>query len=278
MNKLIELYNINSPSMLEQDMQFYITVELSKIRNVRFYSDKIGNIYAIKGKSKRYPCIVSHMDEVHSINPNKKVIYGEDDDMIFGFDFVKNDFTGIGVDDKNGIWICLKALEILPTLKCVFFVGEEIGCVGSSKVSMNFFNNCRYVIQCDKRNGGDFVTSTGFTELCDKEFYHACTPEKFGYKEATGIMTDVMILKQKGLNVACCNLSCGYYKPHCKDEYTLIPELENCLNFVLHICNTVPRHSHQHISYKTYFEDNYYTNYISDYYNKYFDDFKNFKI
>lgn len=49
---------------------------------------------------------------------------------------------GLGADDKNGIWIALKCLRKYDSLKLAFFVSEEVGCVGSGKAVMDFFNDC----------------------------------------------------------------------------------------------------------------------------------------
>ena len=41
------------------------------------------------------------------------------------------------------------------------------------------------------------------------------------------------------MEISCLNLSCGYYNAHTDSEYTVLSELENCLNFVMEICETV---------------------------------------
>jgi putative aminopeptidase FrvX len=47
--------------------------------------------------------------------------------------------TGIGGDDKCGVYACLELLKELPNLKAAFFVSEETGCHGSKKADPNFF-------------------------------------------------------------------------------------------------------------------------------------------
>lgn len=153
--------------------------------------------------------------------------------------------VNLGADDKNGVWIALQMLKYESALKCVFFVGEEVGCVGSSGCDMTFFNDSKYVIQCDRRNGGDFINETYSTELCGDNFVSEELKAKYGYKNTYGMMTDVETLKGNGLKVACCNMSCGYYNPHRNNEFTNVKELINCLNFVREIVRITPLVKHE---------------------------------
>lgn len=153
--------------------------------------------------------------------------------------------VNLGADDKNGVWIALQMLKYEPVFKCAFFVGEEVGCIGSSSCDMSFFDNAKYVIQCDRRNGGDFINETYSTELCGDDFVSEELKTKYGYKNTYGMMTDVETLKERGLKVACCNMSCGYYNPHHDNEFTNVKELINCLNFVREIVRVTPLVKHE---------------------------------
>ena len=75
----------------------------------------------------------------------------------------------------------------------------------------------------------------GWTSLCSPGFLKAAGYKKFGYKETHGMMTDVQELKERGLQVSCINLSCGYYEPHTDHEFTIKKDLMNCLSLVEHI-------------------------------------------
>jgi hypothetical protein len=46
--------------------------------------------------------------------------------------------TGIGGDDKCGVFACLTLLKELPYVKAAFFVSEETGCHGSLKADPRF--------------------------------------------------------------------------------------------------------------------------------------------
>lgn len=200
--------------------------------------------------------------------------------------------VNLGADDKNGIWIALELLRTEPILKVVLFPGEEIGCVGSNACDMNFFDDAKFVIQCDRRNGHDFIHTAGCVTLCDSSFPSPQLKQKYGYVNTTGLMTDVQTLKKRGLNVACCNLSCGYYNPHLETEYTDVGELINCLQFVREIVQTVEHTPHEYVAPKypslgswnwsghkgnpqepeinwDDWDDNYYANWYSHYYKRY---------
>ena len=111
MEKLMALYGISSPSGREGKMAKFIIEELKKME-IPFRQDRYGNIYAIKGNRESYPCVVAHMDEVHRRKTGSYAAHLVADSMIVGYDHKRKRMTGIGADDKNGIWICLKCLEV----------------------------------------------------------------------------------------------------------------------------------------------------------------------
>lgn len=234
MERLMALYNIASPSGREKRMAEFITKELRRME-ISYRKDRCGNIYAVKGKRKSYPCVVAHMDEVHRRRTGTYAAHLVAESMIVGYDHKHRRMTGIGADDKNGIWICLKCLESFDAMKCVFFVQEENGCVGSRNADMDFFADCRFVIECDRRENSDIITTVNGAELCSMEFLETVRPEKYGYRPTNGLTTDVYALKARGLAVSCINLSCGYYEPHTDREYTIWEDLCKCYRFVRHI-------------------------------------------
>ena len=243
LNLLKDLYKINSHSGEEDLIRRFILSYLRKhYTGLKVRTDKLGNIYITKGYAETYPTIVAHMDQVgrykgkiHIFRYNNIMIgIGENGQQV-----------NLGADDKNGVWIALHMLKVEKALKVVLFVGEEVGCVGSSGCDMSFFDDSRYVIQCDRRNGGDFINETYSTELCDDNFVSKELKARYGYKDTCGMMTDAETLKDNGLKVACCNMSCGYYNPHHDDEFTNVKELINCLNFVREIVRITPLTKHE---------------------------------
>lgn len=249
MELLKRLYEISSPSESEQLMREFI-VAYCKSLGCKVKVDKTGNVYAKKGKSPSYPCVVAHMDEVCPKRPiGYKVM--EVNGRLFGFDTINCYQCGIGGDDKNGIWVALKCLTKYDVMKCAFFVGEERGCIGSSDANMDWFKNCRFVVQCDRRGNSDLVTSISGA-MCSEEFIADVNPTAYGYETTEGMLTDVITLKENGLDVSAVNMSCGYYNPHTEHEYTIIDDLYKCLYFVEHIiedCTKVYTHKFEPIVY-----------------------------
>lgn len=234
-SKLKEILAIQTYSYEQWRMFAYLIRECNRNNYDYFVED--GNIYVCKGNAEKYPCIVAHMDSVHEIGADLHPV--EIDGNVTGIDRTTMQQSGIGGDDKVGIYIALECLNYFDNVKAVFFRDEEVGCVGSSLALMDFFNDCNFVLQCDRRGNSDFITNASGTELCSKSFKKAIKPiaDQYGYKFGNGMMTDVMTLKQKGLKVSCANISCGYYNPHMDNEYVNINDVENCLNLVFCIFN-----------------------------------------
>jgi putative aminopeptidase FrvX len=246
---LKQLYQINSKSGNEaQITDFIVTFIQSHYPSVEVDVDLTGNIYITKGKSDTYPVIVAHTDQVGTYKDHITIFRSEGIIIGIGEDGKQ---VNLGADDKNGIWIALELLRTEPVLKIAFFPGEEIGCVGSKACNMDFFHDARFVIQCDRRNGSDFIHTAGGVKLCDTSFPSVELKTKYGYQNTTGLMTDVQTLKKRGLSVACCNISCGYYNPHTASEYTDVGELINCLQFVREIVQTVGHTPHEYKPYSS---------------------------
>lgn len=231
---LKKLYSIHSPSGKEDKMIAFLVSYLKSLPGVKLGKDNFGNLYAVKGESETYPCIVAHLDQVQRNHPRDfRAI--ETRDIIFGYSAKEHSIFGLGADDKNGIIICLEAIKKYDCMKVVFFREEETGCHGSSRAEMKFFEDCRFVIQCDRRGNSDLITSIGCSDLCNEKFTQDIDPEKWGYKEETGMISDVEALKERGLSVSAINMSCGYYNPHTDEEITVKRDLEKCWKFVQHI-------------------------------------------
>jgi len=191
MKLLKQLYEIHSPSGNEKKMRKFLKDWIkNNVPSASFTVDAMGNLYVCKGKSDTYPCIVAHLDQVQKTH-SKDFQAVETKDIIFGFSLSNVQQEGLGADDKNGIWIALKCLQKYESLKCAFFVQEEVGCRGSNKADMTFFSDCRFVLQCDRKGGNDLIYNiNGFTELCSKKFLSAIGYQEFGYKLEIGMMTD----------------------------------------------------------------------------------------
>ena len=156
---LKRLYSINSKSGKEDDIRDEIVAQAAKVApDAKIDIDAKGNMMIVKGKDKPYPCVLAHMDEVHMECDDIQIV--QTGKFLYGWSDQRRGMVGIGADDKNGIYVCLRALEDLPSVKLIFTVGEEIGGTGSNALNIDrWLSDVRYVIQCDRRNGTDFITN-----------------------------------------------------------------------------------------------------------------------
>lgn len=240
MNKelLKKLYCLHSPSGGEKKMRRFIKRYIRKNCGVcKVEQDSAGNVFVTKGVADTYPCLASHIDQVQDAH-SRDFVCIDAEGVIFGYSPKCHEQQGLGADDKNGILICLECLAKYDAIKVAFFVGEETGCKGSSACDLAFFSDCRFIIEPDRRGSSDLITSMFCGDVCSEDFIKAIGAEHFGYKEEQGSITDVGTLTERGVGISCLNLSCGYYEAHTDHEFTVLSELENCLNFVCHIIET----------------------------------------
>lgn len=233
---LKKLYEIYSPSGNERQIIGFLCSYISHLSgDISLSQDSYGNLYVTKGKNDTYPCLVSHIDQVACCHHSMDFKAVETEDIIFGYSPSMKRLENLGADDKNGIFVCLECLKKFDALKIVFFREEEIGCRGSGTAYMPFFNNVRFVIQPDRQGNSDLITSIGSTGLCSEQFIEAVAPWEWEYNETKGLTTDILALKENGLDVCCVNVSCGYYNAHTDEEITVKEDLQKCLQFVEHI-------------------------------------------
>ncbi len=264
---LKQLFCIHSKSGKEGKIRKFIWNWIKQnVPGTTITCDKPGNMYITKGKSDTYPCIVAHLDQVQERHSKDFRCY-EAEDVIIGFSPKRREQQGLGADDKVGLWIGLKCLQEFECIKLAFFVQEEVGCKGSEQADIDFFENCRFVIEPDRRGNEDLITQIGWTPLCSEEFLKDIGYKQFGYKEAEGMMTDIEALKDNGLTISCINLSCGYYKPHSDQEFIYKPAVSNCLNFVEHIIKTCTK-VYPHIDETARYEKQNYYDIYDDYYDE----------
>jgi len=237
MKTLKQLFCLHAPSRKEGIVARFIKNWVkTNVKGAKVKGDRFGNIYITKGSPENgsYACLVAHLDQVQKLH-SKDFEAVETKDIVFGYSAANRRQEGLGADDKVGLWIGLKCLERYDALKVAFFVQEEVGCVGSVGAKMEFFRDCRFVVEPDRRGHSDLITSIGGISLCSADFLRAIEPEKFGYEERDGLMTDVEALTENGLGLSCVNVSCGYYQPHSNEEFIVKADVLKCLHFVEHI-------------------------------------------
>jgi di/tripeptidase len=211
--------------------------------NIPYYLDKSKNVYATKSESEIsedfiFPCVISHTDTVHNIDTinvvEEYLLNAQKEEKLSLKAY--NDYgdpTGIGGDDKCGVYACLELLKELPFLKAAFFVSEETGCHGSKKADPNFFDNVGYAIQFDAPENWMITEFCMGVPLFEREsnFHKKCAnvlSENFDKMQRfmKHPYTDVYALKSK-FDFSCINISIGYYNYHTRNEYVVVEDVFN---------------------------------------------------
>jgi acetylornithine deacetylase/succinyl-diaminopimelate desuccinylase-like protein len=173
--------------------------------------------------------VAAHIDTVH---PTKPVQIVQQDGMLIGFD-PYGQRTGIGADDKAGVYICLELLERVDNLAVALFAAEEVCCQGAYAADAAFFEKAGYVVEFDCPARGLLSYTSGGVRLFqnDGDFIQAALP----VLQARGLtrwqhhpFSDVMALRKR-FGLSCLNLSCGYHNWHRPDEYVVLNEVEAAL-------------------------------------------------
>jgi hypothetical protein len=143
---------------------------------------------------------------------------------VFDGDIIKTDGkTTLGADDKAGVTIMLWMIKNKIPGTYYFFIGEEVGCVGSGLVSKheNFKGKYDRIISFDRRGTGSIITYQSSTRCCSDAFANKLCSElnKSGLsysKDTGGVYTDSA--EFTGIIPECTNVSVGYYSEHTTGE------------------------------------------------------------
>ena len=197
--------------------------ELFHLLNKDLKEDEFGNLFIKIGESDAM--FTSHLDTA------TKALC--EVNHIFEKNIIKTDGKSIlGADDKAGVTIMLYMIEHnIPGLY-YFFVGEEMGGIGSADLAISKHKNLKGINKCisfDRRGYKSVITHQMFESCCTDTFADALT-EAFNEqgmefeKDNTGIFTDSAHFI--GVIDECTNISVGYFNEHTKREHQNITYLE----------------------------------------------------
>lgn len=249
--RLIEILAVPS-FFAAEDLMVDKIVSILKEKNLEYNVDEIGNITVTKGVADVYPCVVAHTDTVHQIVDYDVHIRNNDNEL---YALTKRGVeTGIGGDDKAGVFVCLELLDTFDAIKAVFVVGEEYGMYGSRSVDPEFFSNVGYALQFD----APYVDWLSFTcsgvQLFDPngQFFKTCEPifeKHWGYKPKLSRhpYTDVRALKQR-FDFSCINFSVGYHNMHSVKEFVNIEECFNALELAKELIENLGNNKYQFVA------------------------------
>jgi putative aminopeptidase FrvX len=233
------LYVLHSPTGNEWGMICFVRQWVEEhVPEALVKMDRLGNLYITKGKAENgYPTLVCHLDQVQKLHSDDFEVR-QDGDKLYGWSESNQQQEGLGADDKNGIYVCLRCLEECSCLKVFMAVGEEKGCIGSNRANMDFFSDSLYVLEPDCKGGKEPHCVLRGIPCASNDFIEALQLEANGYTLTEGKNSDILALTLNDIGVSCINLPVGYHNPHKDDEYTIVPELEHCLAFVKQIIDT----------------------------------------
>lgn len=209
----LKLTSKTYPHGTENDVEFFLPKG--------FFKDKKENCYLKIGESRT--AFTCHMDT--ACKRQERVIHE------FEGKYIKTDgCTILGADDKAGMTILLYMIENrVPGLYC-FFIGEEVGCIGSSFASDDpMFLQYDKMISFDRRGTSSVITFQSSSRCCSDQFADALSSQLNGLgmsykKDDTGVYTDSA--EFTSVIPECTNISVGYYSEHTSSEKQDIEHLE----------------------------------------------------
>ena len=217
--------------------------------------DNLGNMYLIKGTADYYPCFVAHLDTVHQkvdmvveeeMLPNAQ---GESKLSLKAYEEISGEPTGIGGDDKAGVFICLELLKEMEVCKIFLAVAEETGCNGSREANPDFFKDVGYAIQFDSTENNTMSKTLMGVPLFEEKgtFINKVknTIKEHGLTEwKHHPYTDTMILKNN-FDFSCLNFAAGYYNYHTSEEYVVVEDVQNTLNLAKKVVEILENKKHK---------------------------------
>ena len=137
--------------------------------------------------------------------------------------------TTLGADDKAGTTVMLWMIKNQVPGLYYFFIGEEVGCIGSGLASQKEdFKDYDRILSFDRRGTGSIITHQSCGRSCSDSFADALCGE-FNFlgldysKDSGGVYTDSAEFADDIQE--CTNVSVGYYKEHTTNEHQDITHL-----------------------------------------------------
>jgi hypothetical protein len=212
LNTFLQLTSKTYPYGFEEELEKYLPKDIQR--------DSWGNYFLKIGESKTV--FASHLDTAckdqvdvqHRIQGN----------------IIKTDGKSVlGADDKAGVTVLLYLIEKKIPGLYYFFIGEEVGCIGSGNASNDeLFKKYDRIISFDRRGTDSIITHQSSLRCCSNGFAERLCGELnrsgFYFKiDETGVYTDSA--EFTSVIPECTNISVGYYKEHTHQEHQDIDHL-----------------------------------------------------
>jgi hypothetical protein len=170
--------------------------------------------------------LVAHTDTIHRRTPEtlyydagKRVVWSP---------------TGLGADDRAGVYAILALLQRGYRPHVLFPDCEETGGQGAAEAAIDLYPSVHCLIELDRMNHKDAAV------------YQCCNPAwerwliRRGWDICRGTYTDIVDL-MPAFGVAGANLSVGYYSQHTLGEYLRLNELSTTIDRVARMLRNPPR-------------------------------------
>jgi len=237
--------SIPSCSRNEDDVRDFL-VAWAEGMGIEHRVDEFGNVFMRKGEAESYPCVVAHMDTVHRdqidiVGEGKSLHIVESKNSEGDILYAQRELpsgvmasTGIGGDDKAGVFIVLELLKKFDNIMGAFFVEEEIGCFGSKKaIGDEWLEQAGYFIQFDAPTDDWISKVCSGIILFDDEFEKLLEPvwEQFEMSKPSisDPFTDIKELR-KNYDVNCINYFAGYMDMHTPFEYVVVDYVQKAID------------------------------------------------
>jgi hypothetical protein len=218
--KFLQLTKYTYPHGTEGFLQSYLPVGYKK--------DAYGNYYYLIGENPT-TMFTCHLDTACS--KQVKVNHVQTQNII------KTDGSSIlGADDKAGMVVILNMIENKVPGLYYFFIGEEVGCIGSGKLAQDWVNSefsytVSKVISFDRRSDCSVITHQWYGRCCSDAFAEELSFRLNGTGQRlklepddTGVLTDSAQFMD--IIPECTNISVGYMYEHTTGEYQNIDFLQ----------------------------------------------------
>lgn len=218
--KFLQLTRYTYPHGIESLLESYLPDGYKK--------DAYGNYYYLIGENPT-TMFTCHLDTACSKQVRVNHVQTQN--------IIKTDGRSIlGADDKAGMVVVLNMIENKVPGLYYFFIGEEVGCVGSGRLSQDWVNSqfsytITKVVSFDRRSDCSVITHQWYGRCCSDEFADELSfrlnSTGQGLKlepDDTGVLTDSAQFMD--IVPECTNISVGYMYEHTTGEYQDIDYLQ----------------------------------------------------
>lgn len=239
-----------SQKSLRKTLKAFLNKEYKTIYSCKDYIYAVGDIPI---------ALCAHMDTVFK-SPPKNIFYDREKNVIWSP-------TGLGADDRAGIFSIIKILKEGYKPSVLFLADEEKGALGAEQLVAECkrpASPLHFIIELDRRGSNDCV----FYDCGNEGFVKYI--ENFGFIENFGSFSDISEICP-GWGIAGVNLSIGYDNEHTTSEILYVSSMLSTIKKVKTILNQSNWPQFEYI-YKptTYYTSwyNYPTEYDDYYYEK----------